>query len=91
MTAWGVLDLCSRRGLTLRAEGNTLRVNGPAAARSEMRALLKDHKHELLACLREAYAGGRQVLPPDGPGQSWHRDWRGLPCNLARKEPHVLN
>jgi len=80
--AWALIDLAARKGLTLRADGKLLRVTGPEAARAELRGELKAHKVEILAALRAAELGGRPLLPPDGPGQEWHRDWRGQPVNL---------
>lgn len=82
MTAWALMDLAARKGLTLAADGARLKVTGPATARAELRDALKDRKAEILALLRAAEQGGRPVMPPDGPGQEWHRDWQGRPVNL---------
>ena len=83
MSAWGIMDLAARKGLTLKPDGNLLRVTGPAAARAELRNALKDHKSEILLLLRAAEKGGRPAMPPDEPGKAeWHRDWQGQPANL---------
>jgi len=83
-SAWALMDLAARKGLTLRADGNLLRVDGPTAARAELRNALKDHKAEILAILRsQGQPGARPVMPPDEPGRAeWHRDYRGEPVNL---------
>jgi len=86
MTAWTLLDLCARRGLTVTREGSNLRVTGPAAARAELKDKLRSFKAEIVAILQAAeQPGARPLMPVDGPGAEWHRDALGRPCNLFGK------
>jgi len=75
--------LCARRGVQLVPDGNGFKAHGPVSARRELKALVLSRKAEILAILRsQGQPGARPVMPPDVPGQEWHRDWRGQPVNL---------
>lgn len=88
MTAWSVLDRCSRLGVRLVPNGNGFKVYGPDEARADLKPLVLHHKAEVLAILRAAEAGGRPVMPVDEPGKSdWHRDYLGRLVNLFGLRP----
>ncbi len=46
-----ILARCRENGIELRADGDHLRLRGPAAGREKVRALIAAHKPELLALL----------------------------------------
>jgi hypothetical protein len=87
MTALALFAQCQARGVQLVADGARIILKGPQAARDEMRPLVVAHKLELLAELRSPTTATRQPLPPDGPGQRWSYDWRGVPVNLHGLRP----
>ena len=87
-TAWGVLDLCARRGVRLERNGNGFKAFGPAEARADLKPLVLRHKAEILNLLRAAEAGCRPLIPVDEPGKSvWYRDVFGRPVNLHGARP----
>lgn len=58
----------SRRGVTLWADGDELRVRAPKnALTGELRAAMKDRKQELLAAVRERHASRNTVIPKIDP------------------------
>jgi len=87
MTSLDVLALCRARGVQLVTDGGRIVLRGPQAARDEVRPLVAAHKLELLAELRSPTTTTRQPLPPDGSGQRWSYDWRGVPVNLHGLRP----
>jgi hypothetical protein len=59
VNAWEILALCSRRHVTVTAEGDSLlRVSGPVQGLAELLDLIRDHRGAVLACLRESESGG---------------------------------
>jgi hypothetical protein len=53
MTALGILSLCAARGVKLVLEGgDRITLEGPQAARDEVRETIREHKAEILALLR---------------------------------------
>jgi hypothetical protein len=89
MSALDILAMCHARGVQLVADGACIVLRGHQAARDEMRPLVATHKLELLAVLRSTTAAttARQPLPPNGPGERWAYNWRGLPVNLWGLRP----
>jgi hypothetical protein len=83
LSTLAVLRLCQTRGVVLVPDRGRLILRGPQRARDEPRDLVRENKLELLAVLAAPPAATTTALPPDGPGQEWHRDWRGRPVNLA--------
>jgi hypothetical protein len=68
----------------LEPDGNGFKAHGPADARAELKPLVLHHKAEILDILRsQGQPGARPIMPPDGPGEEWHRDFLGRPVNLA--------
>jgi hypothetical protein len=83
MTALSLLRLCQARGVELVPDNGRLILRGPKAARDDLRDLVAEHKMGLLAVLKAAPTPATTALPPDGPGQEWHRGPFGEPVNLA--------
>ena len=81
MTALALIATCQTRGVQLVADGARIVLKGPQAARDEVRPLVAAHKLELLAVLRSPTTTTRAPLPPDGPGETWQRDYLGRPVN----------
>jgi hypothetical protein len=82
LSALSLLRLCQTRGVELVPDGGRIILRGPKAARDQLRSLVADHKMGLLAVLKAPPTPSTTALPPDQPGQEWHRDWRGMPVNL---------
>ena len=72
-----LLDKAHARGVILSARGETLVVDGPAAAVNELRPALRAAKAELLALLR-AWPFGGLVATPAAPYRC-HACWRYFP------------
>ena len=83
LSALSVLRLCQARGVQLVPDGARLVLRGPKAARDELRSLVAEHKMQLLEVVKAPPTSTTSALPPDGPGQEWHRDYLGRPVNLA--------
>jgi hypothetical protein len=86
-----LLRLCQVRQVELIADGGRIVLRGPKAARDFVRPLVATHKMELLAVLKARPTPATAALPPNGPGQEWHRDYLGRPVNLwGLRNPGVL-
>jgi hypothetical protein len=95
VTAVALLATCAQLGVTLTPEGaDQIRVRGPRPARDGLLPSIRALKPELLKVLKRPALPGtgttgtttkaptRRPLPPDGPGQAWAYNWRGVPVNL---------
>jgi hypothetical protein len=83
LTPYDVLRMAERLGVVLRTsqKGTAIHMDGPQAARDELRPLVVAFKVQLLELFRLT----RYDRPADAPGERWERDWRGILVNLAPK------
>ena len=83
LSSLSVLRLCQFHHVELVVKGGKIILEGPRVARDLVRDLVRDHKLELMAVLAAPPTHSTTALPPDGPGQEWHRGPFGEPVNLA--------
>jgi hypothetical protein len=77
--ATDVLAEASRRGIALTAQGDRLECASPKGAMTpEFRAMLVEHKPEVMRLLRLPFVVGPPQPPPGSDPATWHPAWRQL-------------
>ncbi len=99
MTPEEVLSLVGKSGLQIRADGDRLIVSPASELSAELRALLVEHKDELLRLVGDGFDagtlwhGGLAWTPPGSEPRSvplWRRRGRGRSVRPLRDVPTVV-
>jgi TubC N-terminal docking domain len=84
-----ILAEMSSRGVTVRADGEILRLKPRASLDDNLLARVQAHKHEILAALSGRPTTCVSSCYEIGPGKWIHHPWDGCKTPVPSREPYI--